>query len=185
PARRVAGADRRRARRDRGPDAGRLPRRRDEARAGRPAQVHVREDGGRPAAEGGRPRPHWPGAPVRHRGLGAAPRGRTLRREPGGSGLVRDPQEVWRVLVTDAAAFEPGKWKRRARRFLGDTLNTLDGEEHRRRRLALQPALDRRRIARFEPAIAARVERLQAGWQDGVRLRLRDELDRLSLAIAG
>src|SRR5438270_5992333 len=86
--------------------------------------------------------------------------------------LVRDPQEAWRVLVTDAAAFGPGKWKRRARRFLGDTLNTLDGEEHRRRRIALQPALDRRRIARFKPAIAARAERFQAGWQDGARLRL-------------
>jgi cytochrome P450 len=99
--------------------------------------------------------------------------------------LLRDPHEVWRVLVTDAASFRPGKWKRRARRFLGDTLNTLDGEEHRRRRLLLQPALDRRRIARFEPAIAARVDRMQAAWEDGSRLRLRDELERLSLAVAG
>jgi cytochrome P450 len=99
--------------------------------------------------------------------------------------LVRDPQAVWRVLVTDADSFEPGKWKRRARRFVGDTLNTLDGEEHRRRRLLLQPALDRRRIARFTPSIAARVAEAQRGWHDGMRLRLRDELDRLSLAVAG
>jgi len=107
----------------------------------------------------------------------AAPTGRFV--------LVRDPQEVWRVLVTDADSYKPGKWKRRARRFVGDTLNTLDGEEHRRRRLLLQPALDRRRIARFTPSIAARVEAAQRGWQDGARLRLRDELDRLSLAAAG
>jgi cytochrome P450 len=99
--------------------------------------------------------------------------------------VVRDPQEVWRVLVTDGGSFRAGKWKRRARRFVGDTLNTLDGEEHRRRRLLLQPALDRRRIARFEPAIAARVERLQAEWRDGGRLRLRDELRRLSLGATG
>ena len=99
--------------------------------------------------------------------------------------LIRDPHEVWRVLVTDSASFRPGKWKRRARRFLGVTLNTLDGDEHRRRRLLLQPALDRRRIARFEPATAARVERMQAAWEDGSRLRLRDELERLSLAVAG
>ena len=32
-----------------------------------------------------------------------------------------------------------------ARRFLGSTLNTLDGPEHRERRLLLQPAPDRRR----------------------------------------
>jgi cytochrome P450 len=99
--------------------------------------------------------------------------------------VVRDPREVWRVLVTDADAFRPGKWKRRARRFVGDTLNTLDGEEHRRRRLLLQPSLDRRRIARFTPSIAARAEAAQRGWRDGARLRLRDELDRLSLAVAG
>jgi cytochrome P450 len=99
--------------------------------------------------------------------------------------LVRDPQEVWGVLVTDADSYRPGKWKRRARRFVGDTLNTLDGEEHRRRRLLLQPALHRRRIARFTPSIAARVEEAQRGWRDGARLRLRDELDRLSLGVAG
>jgi cyclooctat-9-en-7-ol 5-monooxygenase len=107
----------------------------------------------------------------------AAPTGRFV--------LVRDPQAVWRVLVTDADSFEPGKWKRRARRFVGDTLNTLDGDEHRRRRLLLQPSLDRRRIARFTPSIAARVEEAQRGWQDGARLRLRDELDRLALTVAG
>ena len=99
--------------------------------------------------------------------------------------VVRDPQAIWRVLVTDAESFRPGKWKRRARRFLGDTLNTLDGEEHRQRRLLLQPSLDRRRIARFEPSIAARVERAQATWTDGARISLRDELDRLSLGAAG
>jgi cytochrome P450 len=113
------------------------------------------------------------GAPLRL----AAPTGRFL--------LVRDPQAVWRVLVTDADSFKPGKWKRRARRFVGDMLNTLHGEEHRRRRLLLQPSLDRRRIARFTPSIAARVEEAQRGWRDGTRLRLRDELDRLSLAVAG
>jgi hypothetical protein len=35
--------------------------------------------------------------------------------------LVQDPAEAWRILVTDAAAFRQGKWKRRARRFLGPT----------------------------------------------------------------
>jgi cytochrome P450 len=99
--------------------------------------------------------------------------------------LVRDPELVWRVLVTDSDSFAPGKWKRRARRFVGATLNTLNGDEHRRRRLLLQPALDRRRIASFAPSIAARVERAQAGWEDGARIVLRDTLDPLSLLVAG
>jgi cytochrome P450 len=115
------------------------------------------------------------------------PEGADLRLAAGPSRfvVVRDPQEIWRVLVTDGDSFRPGKWKRRARRFVGDTLNTLDGNEHRRRRLLLQPALDRRRIARFEPAVAARVERAQDEWQDGARIPLRVELERLSLVVAG
>jgi cytochrome P450 len=104
---------------------------------------------------------------------------------PGRSLLVRDPEAVWRVLVTDADSFRQGKWKRRARRFVGDTLNTLDGEEHRRRRALLQPVLDRWRIASFTPQIAARLESAQSGWQDGARIELRTELERLSLTIAG
>jgi cytochrome P450 len=99
--------------------------------------------------------------------------------------LARDPETVWRVLVTDADSFRPGKWKRRARRFLGDTLNTLEGAEHRRRRLLVQPVLDRRRIAGFAPAIAARVERSQARWEHGARIGLRDTLDPLALTVAG
>ena len=61
--------------------------------------------------------------------------------------LLRDPDEAWRVLVTDGASFRPGKWKRRMRRFVGETLNTLDGEAHRTRRLLLQPSVERRRVA--------------------------------------
>ncbi len=99
--------------------------------------------------------------------------------------LLRDPETIWRVLVTDAGAFRPGRWKRRSRRVLGPTLNTLDGEEHRQRRLMLAPAVDRGRIATFGRSIAARAERMQSTWQDGARLRLHDELDPFSLAVAG
>ncbi len=99
--------------------------------------------------------------------------------------LVRDPELVWRVLVTDDDSFAPGKWKRRARRFVGATLNTLSGDEHRQRRQLLQPPLDRRRIALFAPAIAERVAHAQSAWEDGARIVLRDTLDPLSLGVAG
>jgi cyclooctat-9-en-7-ol 5-monooxygenase len=99
--------------------------------------------------------------------------------------VVRDPETVWQVLVGEAGRFRQGKWKRRARRFLGRTLNTLDGEEHQRRRRLLQPSLDRTRIATFTESIVSRVERLQAGWEEGARLCLRDDIDRLSLVLAG
>jgi cytochrome P450 len=99
--------------------------------------------------------------------------------------LLREPEAIWRILVTDADSFQQGKWKRRARRFVGPTLNTLDGAEHRRRRLLLQPAFDRRCLAAFAPAIVARADRAQARWEDGARLVLRDELDPLALAMVG
>jgi len=103
----------------------------------------------------------------------------------GGFALIRDPAEIWRLLVTDAGSLTPGKWKRRARRFVGPTLNTLAADEHRRRRLLLQPALDRRRIARFAPAVAMHVERAIADWRDGETIVLRRALDPLSLTAAG
>ena len=79
-----------------------------------------------------------------------------LRSGTGGFVLVRDPEEIWRVLVTDGGSFRPGKWKRRARRFVGPTLNTLHGEEHRERRRALTPALARPRIEACAGALEAR-----------------------------
>jgi cytochrome P450 len=99
--------------------------------------------------------------------------------------VARDPEAAWQVLVAQADCFRQGKWKRRARRFLGPTLNTLDGEEHRRRRRLLRGTLDRRRIAAFTEAMVARAERAQSSWDDGALLRVRDQLDPLSLAMAG
>lgn len=98
--------------------------------------------------------------------------------------LVRDPDAIWQVLVTDAAVYGPGKWKRRAGRFLGPTLNTLHGADHRARRLALQPALAPSRIARLAPRIAARAAVAADEVEPGRPLVLRDLLDPLSLAMA-
>jgi cytochrome P450 len=99
--------------------------------------------------------------------------------------LVREPDAIWRVLVTDASAFAPGKWKRRVRRALGPTLNTLHGAEHRERRQVLQPSLARQRIEEFAPQALRRAERAQAQWSDGARIHLREHLDRIALEVAG
>lgn len=108
-----------------------------------------------------------------------------LRAFTGEQALVQSPDEAWRVLVTDAGQFRQGKWKRRARRFLGPTLNTLDGSEHRARRLLLQPALERRRIHSLAPKLVDRAVRAQESWRHGDRIGLRATLDPLSLAMAG
>ena len=108
-----------------------------------------------------------------------------LRATTGKAVLVRDPDEIWRILVTDAGSFTQGKWKRRARRFLGPTLNTIDGAAHRERRLLLQPALERRRLAAFTPAVTGRVEAAVERWPTAEPVALRQLLDPLSVTIAG
>ncbi len=104
---------------------------------------------------------------------------------PGRYVLVRDPEAIWRVLVTDGSSFRQGKWKRRSRRYVGDSLNTLDGAEHRARRRVIQPSTARGRVDSFAPLIVARADRMQSAWRDGARIVLRDELDPLCLCVAG
>lgn len=99
--------------------------------------------------------------------------------------LVRDPAAIWRVLVSDGDVFRQGKWKRRAQRFVGPALNTLHGEEHRERRMLVQPSLAAARVRRFTPRIAERAQRAAGAWGDGARITLRDELDPLCLTMAG
>ncbi len=108
-----------------------------------------------------------------------------LRAGPRRFAVIRDPDEIWRVLVTEGDAFRPGKWKRRAHRFVGATLNTLHGEQHRRRRRALQPALARARVEARGEALAARAESAAAELEPGRTLVLRELLDPLSLCMAG
>jgi cytochrome P450 len=98
--------------------------------------------------------------------------------------LARDPEDVWRVLVTDGDLYAPGKWKRRARRFLGPTLNTLAGDDHRARRRLLAPSFTRSRVATFVPAASTRVDALCGAWRAGHTFDVRAQLDPLSLAIA-
>jgi pentalenene oxygenase len=97
--------------------------------------------------------------------------------------VVTSPAEAWSVLVTDAARYEPGKWKQRARRVVGDTLNTLHGSEHRERRLLLQPALARDRVAAFADSIPAFALAATDSWSAGQRIQVRAAFDPLSLAI--
>jgi cytochrome P450 len=99
--------------------------------------------------------------------------------------LVRDPQAIWELLVLDAGAYEQGRWKRRARRLVGDAVNLLEADVHRERRRVLAGAMDGRRVAARRDAIARRARELQAGWREGQRLDVRAEMQRFCLLAAG
>lgn len=96
--------------------------------------------------------------------------------------VVRRPDAIWSVLTRDGALLRQGKWKQRANRYVHGALNTLDGAEHRTRRLVVQPALDRRRIARFAGLVTRRVEEAEHAWAEG-SVDLRARLDPLSVRI--
>ena len=65
---------------------------------------------------------------------------------------------------------------------MGPTLNTLHGEEHRRRRRALQPALSRARVGACRETLARRAHEAAERWSAGERVRL---IDPLSVTMAG
>jgi len=98
--------------------------------------------------------------------------------------LLREPDDIWRVLVTDGDQYEPGKWKRRFRRFFGPSLNALHGDEHRRRRELMQPAFAAARIARLTPRVMDHVAAAQRAWAPGKRLEVRGEASAVSIAVA-
>jgi len=99
--------------------------------------------------------------------------------------VVRDPDAIWNVLVSDADSFRGGQWKQRSRRVVGDALNTLDGEAHRERRRLIGPSFDGGRVTERGASIVERAERMQARWSDGGAIVAREHVQRLSLCAAG
>jgi cytochrome P450 len=97
--------------------------------------------------------------------------------------LLRNPDTIHRVLVADNDLYGEGKWTHRGRRVMRECLITLEGPPHRERRLLLQPAFDRGRVAERGPAMVQAASRLSAGWRDGATIEIRGEMSRLALAI--
>ena len=99
--------------------------------------------------------------------------------------LVDDAELIKEILVTKQHSFERDSGRRLLRELLGDSLVTLDEPLHRVRRRILQPAFHREQIAHYGQIMSAETERFAAEWRDGVRLDIRKEMQRLTLAIVG
>jgi len=102
------------------------------------------------------------------------PRTRTL--------VVQDPALI-RAMLTDpiAPTLDKGRFFDEMRDLLGDSVVTVAGEEHRRKRLQLQPAFARPEVARYVDIMRAETEAAVDGWQPGQRIDVRETMIHLSL----
>jgi cytochrome P450 len=99
--------------------------------------------------------------------------------------LVKHPDLVEAVLVTQHQSFTKTEGLRRASRLLGTGLLTAEGERHRRQRAVMQPMFHRQRIERHAEAMVARAAEVRDAWQDQKSVDVAAEAGALTLAIAG
>jgi cytochrome P450 len=60
--------------------------------------------------------------------------------------VINHPDLVWDVLATDARAFSKGPTMQAAKRILGESLLTSEGDHHRRQRRLIQPLFHHERL---------------------------------------
>jgi cytochrome P450 len=98
--------------------------------------------------------------------------------------VLRDPDHIRDVLVTNAAAFDKQHSAfRRLSQFLGDALLTSDGERWRRQRRLVQPAFARPRLAEYSRAMVDEAQRAAARLAHGGRFDISKEMNALTLRI--
>lgn len=99
--------------------------------------------------------------------------------------LLSHPDDIEDVLVRRARSFRVGTPLERAKGILGEGLLTSEGDAHLRRRRLAQPAFHRRCIAAHADAILRRARRLSGTWRDGEAVDMAEEMNRLTLGVAG
>jgi cytochrome P450 len=100
--------------------------------------------------------------------------------------LFTSPQAVEDILVNEADAFRKAPVVRRlARRVIGDSIFTSEGEAWRRQRELLQVPFSRSRIEAHTAVIGGEVEALVGRWIEQRRVPVLAETMRLSQRIAG
>ena len=97
--------------------------------------------------------------------------------------VVNRPELVWDVLATHGGRFTKGPTMQAAKRMLGESLLTSEGEQHRSQRRLIQPLFHHERIAALVPSIRAAGERASTRWTDAERIEVRAEMARLTLSI--
>ncbi|MCP4777021.1 MAG: cytochrome P450 [Planctomycetaceae bacterium] len=99
--------------------------------------------------------------------------------------LLRSPEDIKRVLVTENSRFGEGKWTQRGKYVMRDCMITREGAPHRERRKILQPAFKGQVISKSKsPTIQLSLEICNA-WNDRQTLDLFPDMNRIALEVVG
>jgi cytochrome P450 len=98
--------------------------------------------------------------------------------------LLKRPEDIRHVFTIGAAAYEksPRAIGGRARRVIGDTVFTADGDTHRPRRRRVQPAFRYDALERLAKPLAHRVAGELEGWSAGDTIDPAAEAERIAVA---
>lgn len=100
--------------------------------------------------------------------------------------LVNAPELVPEVLIEHVDDYQKGPALRLfSRPLLGDGLLVSEGEQHRERRRLVAPAFAHQRVSKYAAVMQEHALSAQAGWKEGQRLDMAEEMMRLTLGIVG
>jgi cytochrome P450 len=99
--------------------------------------------------------------------------------------LVKHPDLIRDVLVTNQHDYAKGEGLQWAKRFLGEGLLTSEGEFHTRQRRLAQPAFHRQRIGAYAAVMTDYATRTRDRLREGRPFDMHQEMMALTLAVAG
>jgi cytochrome P450 len=99
--------------------------------------------------------------------------------------LLNHPDLVRDVLVTGHHDFMKGPTIQAAKRLLGESLLTGEGDFHRRHRRMIQPIFHHARLEAYAPVMIEHADRTADRWRDAQVIDAHGEMTRLTLSIVG
>src|SRR5580765_4818639 len=97
--------------------------------------------------------------------------------------LLNHPDFIRDVLVTNNRNFVKSRGLEMAKKFLGESLLTSEGEFWRRQRRLAQPAFHRQRINSYAEVMVDYANRSISTWREGEELDISRDMTRLTLEI--
>ena len=99
--------------------------------------------------------------------------------------LVNHPDFIKEILSTQHRNFVKGRPLEMAKELLGESLLTSEGEFHKRQSRIIQPAFHRNMMESYLPAMMKCITLMMNRWEDGMKIDMKDEMTKVSIAIAG
>ncbi|HEY0677992.1 MAG TPA: cytochrome P450 [Chitinophagaceae bacterium] len=99
--------------------------------------------------------------------------------------LLNHPDFIKEVLTTHYRNFVKGRPLEMAKVLLGEGLLTSEGEFHKRQSRLIQPAFHRNMIEGCASSITTCATRMMNGWEEGMRVEMKDAMTNMSISIAG